>query len=107
MEDIRDRIGRVVKEHRRKSNLTQEELAEKLHLSAGFIGQVERGETMPSVDTLCQIINELGIDPRSLFMDKTTGDTDFTEILVLMNQMNKAQRRFLIEFAKLLKSNLQ
>lgn len=64
---IRIKIGTMIREKRNSQHLTQEELAEKVSLSIGMIGLIERGETMPSVENLDAIILELGIDPRSLF----------------------------------------
>lgn len=34
-----------------------------------FAGQIERGESMPSVETLALIMYELNIDPRLIFID--------------------------------------
>lgn len=64
---IRIKIGTMIREKRNSQHLTQEELAEKVSLSTDMIGRIERGETMPSVENLDAIIQELGIDPRPLF----------------------------------------
>lgn len=61
MSSIREKIGTMTREKRNSKNLTQEELAEKVNLSTGMIGQIERGETMPSVESLDAIIKELGM----------------------------------------------
>lgn len=53
---IREKIGIMIREKRNSQHLTQEELAEKVNLSTGMIGQIERGETMPSVENLDVII---------------------------------------------------
>lgn len=54
----------MIREKRNGQHLTQEDLAEKVSLS---IGLIERGETMPSVENLDAIIQELGIDARPFF----------------------------------------
>lgn len=45
-------IGNKIKELRILYGLTQQELADRLELSKGFISQLERNLTSPSVGTL-------------------------------------------------------
>ena len=44
-------IGNKIKELRIEKNLTQEELANRAELSKGFISQLERNLTSPSIAT--------------------------------------------------------
>lgn len=99
---IRDRIGALIKEIRTRQGLTQDKLAEKLSISESFVGQLERGEAMPSVETLQLIITELNIDPRSVFLDAPQRDSEYTELRSLMLHMNTKQKKLLVDFAKLL-----
>lgn len=46
------KIGEKIKRLRMKHNLTQEELADRCELTKGFISQVERELTSPSIATL-------------------------------------------------------
>ncbi len=52
-------LGRNIYFYRKKKMLTQEELAEQTGLSVGFISQLERGITKPSIDTLSDICDFL------------------------------------------------
>ena len=45
-------IGEKIKELRIRNGLTQEELADRAELSKGFISQLERDLTSPSISTL-------------------------------------------------------
>ncbi len=65
--DLKKSFGRRVKELRKKSGLTQEELAEKTELSVTFIGLVERGVNIPSVKTCDKIAKALGVSLDELF----------------------------------------
>lgn len=56
-------IGNKIKELRILYGLTQQELADRLELSKGFISQLERNLTSPSVGTLLDIIQCLGTTP--------------------------------------------
>lgn len=53
-------IGAKVKELRTLKGLTQEELADRAELSKGFISQLERDLTSPSIATLMDILQCLG-----------------------------------------------
>lgn len=97
---VREKIGTMIREKRNSQRLTQEELAEKVGLSTGMIGQIERGETMPSIESLDVIIKELGIDPRSLFGDTSPSNTELAELYMIASRMNPDQRRLLLKIAR-------
>ena len=63
-------IGEKIKELRIERGLTQEELADRAELSKGFISQVERDLTSPSIATLEDIVISLGTDLTSFFSEK-------------------------------------
>ena len=60
-------IGRKIKLLRQEKNLTQDELASRSELSKGFISQLERDLTSPSISTLCDILESLGITLKDFF----------------------------------------
>ena len=60
-------IGSRLKELRILKGLTQEELADRAELSKGFISQVERDLTSPSIATLIDILQCLGTTPADFF----------------------------------------
>ncbi|EFI42165.1 helix-turn-helix domain-containing protein [Peptoniphilus sp. oral taxon 386] len=62
-------IGNKLKNLRVKQALTQEELADRSELTKGFISQVERNLTSPSVATLIDILEALGTTPLEFFED--------------------------------------
>jgi transcriptional regulator with XRE-family HTH domain len=62
-------IGHRIKELRIFYGLTQQELADRLELSKGFISQLERNLTSPSVGTLLDVIQILGTTPAEFFAD--------------------------------------
>ena len=63
-------IGGKIKRLRTKLSLTQEELAARCELSKGFISQVERNLTSPSIATLMDILEALGTDLADFFKDQ-------------------------------------
>ena len=48
-------IGKRIQKRRKKSKLTQEQLAERTDRSPAFIGHIERGTRKMSLETLCEI----------------------------------------------------
>lgn len=61
------RIGEKIKQLRMKNGLTQQELANRCELSKGFISQVERDLTSPSIATLVDILECLGTNLKDFF----------------------------------------
>lgn len=62
-------IGEKIRELRILKGLTQEELADRSELSKGFISQVERDLTSPSIATLTDILQCLGTTIGDFFRD--------------------------------------
>lgn len=62
-------IGRNIKKYRIEKKLRQEDLAEKTNLSANYIGMVERGEKLPSLETFISILNALEISADMVLAD--------------------------------------
>ncbi|MCI5497016.1 MAG: helix-turn-helix domain-containing protein [Firmicutes bacterium] len=62
MEDYRQIIANNICNLRKSNNMTQFELAEKLHYSDKAISRWERGDTMPSVEVLCELCELFGVD---------------------------------------------
>lgn len=102
---IREKISAMIREKRNSQNLTQEELAEKVNLSTGMIEQIERGETMPSIESLDAIIKELGIDPRSLFGDAPPSNTELAELYMIASRMNPNQQHLLLKIARVIRED--
>lgn len=62
-------IGVKIKQLRQQRGLTQEELASRTELTKGFISQLERDLTSPSIATLMDILEALGTDVASFFRE--------------------------------------
>ena len=59
MEAIRKNLSQRIRSLRELKNLTQEQLGERAGLSGKFIGEIERGNGNPTVDTLDKIAKAL------------------------------------------------
>ncbi len=65
MIDYKD-FGQRVRTIRRKNHLTQEELAEQVGISTSFLGHIERGSRIASLETLVLLCNVLKTTPQYL-----------------------------------------
>ena len=63
-------IGSKIKRLRVRLGLTQEELAARTELTKGFISQLERDITSPSIATLMDILETLGTNVSEFFSDR-------------------------------------
>lgn len=72
-------IGNKLKALRIKQALTQEELADRSELTKGFISQVERDLTSPSISTFIDILEALGTTPKDFFQDNNYEKIKFSE----------------------------
>ena len=73
------KIGAKLKELRVQKSLTQEELADRTELSKGFISQLERDLTSPSIATLMDILQVLGTDLKDFFNEEPEEQIVFHE----------------------------
>lgn len=62
-------IGEKIKQLRQRHGLTQKELADRAELSKGFISQLERDLTSPSITTLTDILECLGTNLTEFFSE--------------------------------------
>ena len=64
-----DTIGKNIRKFRLVKKLRQEDLAERTGLTANYIGMVERGEKIPSLETFIKIVNALGVSSDMVLTD--------------------------------------
>ena len=62
-------IGRNIRRYRLKKKLRQEDLAELAGLSINYVGAVERGEKIQSLETLIVLINALEVSADMVLAD--------------------------------------
>ena len=65
-DDVRGAFGQLVKAHRQKAMLSQEDLAERCRLDRTYISGVERGTRNPSLVAITRISGGLAITASQL-----------------------------------------
>ena len=66
MSAIAVKFGRVIREVRERRGLSQESLADLAGLSRSFLGEIERGEATPSIETLQKLADAFSERPSYL-----------------------------------------
>lgn len=112
MDNINITIGSNLNKYRKSKGLSLDKVAELTGVSKGMLGQIERGETNPSVSTLWKISNGLHVsftslleaEPAELVIIKkndirpfTEGDNQYKVFPVFPFDFNKRFETFLID----------
>ena len=79
-------IGAKIKRIRLTNQLTLEELANRSELTKGFLSQVERNLTSPSITTLEDILEALGTNLNEFFSEKDEEQIVFKEEDYFINE---------------------
>ena len=80
------KIGRFIAQCRKKKNITQAELAEKLNITDRAISKWETGRGMPDSSIMLELCNELGINVNELLSG---------EVIKMENYDKKADENFI------------
>ena len=95
-------LGKRIRDERLLLRWTLEKLAERTDKSINVIGQIERGEGKPSLETLVDIANALGTTVDSLLQDniKASGDGIQKEIGALVGSLDDKGQQFILDMVK-------
>lgn len=98
-------IGTRIKEKRKEAGKTQEQLAEKLSVTVGYVSQLERGITKISLETLSNISAALHCDMEYFVSGATRENKEYLndELYYKTQLLNKNQRQMLIEMIDIIK----
>lgn len=99
-------VGTRIRSLRQQLGLTQEQLGERAELHYSYIGQVERGDKMPSLRSLKKLAAALNVDLHYFFEEEaryaTAPSANFwqKELLSLTNDRPTEDIRVVVEMAK-------
>jgi uncharacterized protein YjbI with pentapeptide repeats len=79
-------IGNKIAEVRKRINISQAELAQRLFISSQAVGKWERGESMPDITTFNRLAEILGVDLNYFSNNFQTTVTETTNVESLENQ---------------------
>ena len=64
--EIKKRLGLAVKDHRKRMNVSQEELAMRIGADQAYVSRIEAGQMNVTIETLQQIADALDTDAAAL-----------------------------------------
>lgn len=101
------KLGARVREKRREKGYTQEQLAEMCEISTGFLGHIENGTRIPSLDTLCRIASSLEVSVDFLLLDSgTEKDNSLQQIASSVRSQNPERYRRFLNAVKILAEHI-
>ena len=97
-------IGKQIKSRRRLLGYTQEQLAEALSVSVGYISQIERGATKGSLDTLAKISTVLRCGVTEFLENSVCAQPDYLreDFVQVFCSLPERQKRILLEISRIL-----
>lgn len=86
---VRETFRNNLRYYRKKNNLTQEELSEKIGLNLNYIAYIESRAKFPTAENIDAIATALDIHPAQLFLEQDTpvnsvnfDKNDFADFLI-------------------------
>ncbi len=98
-------IGQKIKAQRKRLNLTQFELAEKVDMHEKQISRIEAGTNHPTFDNFIKIINTLGLK-LSDFDAKEKPNKLKDDLIFIINNSTNKEIKIYLDLIKSLKKNL-
>ena len=99
-------MGDRIREARKKCELTQEQLAEKLDVSVEFVGQIERGQKLPGMQVFIKLIEVLNVSADYLLRDSISTGQLFGDN-ALGNKINQLSPKERIALEALIDTYIQ
>jgi len=97
-------LGQQIRILRQSKRLTQAELAEKAEVGMKYLGEIERGQTNPTLRLLWQLSAALGVDVYELFLFSVTdGEQDSHVRVQIVRLLKDRQGKDLERMARVLK----
>ncbi len=92
-------LGKRLKEARTKRKLTQEQLAELADISTIFLGEIERGEKLPSITVFIRLVQSLDVSADSLLRDDLPSGKSCVnnEVTSMLDKLTPKQRATAVE----------
>lgn len=98
------KIGPRLKKARIDKKLTQAQLAEEIDLSNNYISNIERGTSIPSLETFVMLCNALDVTADMMLTDSVYRSSEYLKesIAVKLSRCSKKNMRIIERFIDLL-----
>lgn len=101
-------LGLRIREARKEQGISQQVLAEKADTGAVYLGEIERGLKVPSLNTFIRIAEALNVSADYLLRDELTSSKEyvFDEITQKLKNLTPKQRKTAIDILDAYINNL-
>lgn len=88
-------LGAKIREVRKECGYTQEKLAEMADIGTMYLGEIERGEKMPSLKIFIQLIESLNVSADYILRNELSSGKEyiFNEITKKLDKLTPKQRK--------------
>lgn len=89
-------LGQKIRQLRNMHHFSQADLAERIDVSTNYIGQIERGDRKPSLETLVALCNVLNTSMDYILSDSIERDEDqiSQDILSKLSSLTPAEKEY-------------
>ena len=89
-------LGQKIRGLRTLHHFSQADLAELIDVSTNYIGQIERGDRKPSIETLVTLCNVLGTSMDYILSDSLTTNEDqlIHDIVIRLHDLSTEEKTF-------------
>lgn len=102
-------LGNRIREERLKRKLTQEKLAEIVGISDSFVGTIERGDRILSLETLVKLANSFGVTTDYLLYDSIDlkSDQSVSQFAQMVIQCTPKQKQTIIDVVRTMTTHFE
>ena len=100
-----EKLGRRIREARKKEGFTQEGLAEKTKLSKDHISLIERGQSDFKIQTFVALVNALNVSPNAILCDVVLRSTDESELISKIEKLSDTNKSLCLIFVNAMLAN--
>ncbi|WP_247360270.1 helix-turn-helix domain-containing protein [Ralstonia pseudosolanacearum] len=101
-------IGRTLAQRREAKDLTQDQVAEALHIGTEAVSRMERGITMPTVQRLAELAEVYGCGIDELLIAGSTRTGDQAELISqILQTLPEADRAMIVEVVQKIAARLK
>lgn len=89
-------IGKFIQEERKKLNITQEELANMIHVSNKAVSKWENGKGMPSIDYIVLLAKTFNVSVTEILEGKRNNDNIKSHEEVIVKSLKTNKKLFIV-----------
>ncbi|MHB1484826.1 MAG: helix-turn-helix domain-containing protein [Saccharofermentanales bacterium] len=93
-------LGIRIANERKRNNLTQEQLAEKIGISSNYVSNIENNYSIPSLETLVKFCSSLNVTPDYFLIGTVFSSDEYykDEIFNKINKCSDKEKRLIAKF---------